>query len=289
MSYKLITDSCCDLPYTFIEEQDIDVVNLTVHMDGKELVDDMGKSFDRNQFFLELKNGAVATTSQINIGTYIDVFEKYVKAEIPVLYIAFSSALSGSYNNAVTAVEQLKENYSNVDITIVDSKAACLGEGLLVYEAAMRKADGAALKEVAQWLEDNKMRVHSWVTVDDIKHLERGGRVSALSATIGTLLNVKPIIIVNPEGGLVPYGKVRGRKKSLSYLVNKTVEGIVSPESQTIFIGHVGVPEEAEMVKQELQSQLNVKDIKIYPYGPTIASHTGFGSLSIFSLGEERK
>lgn len=289
MSYKLITDSCCDLPYTFIEEQDIDVVNLTVHMNGKELVDDMGKTFDRNQFFQELKNGAIATTSQINIGTYIEEFEKYVKQDIPVLYIAFSSGLSGSYNNAVAAVEQLKEDYSNVNITIVDSKAACLGEGLLVYEAAMRKTAGASLEEVAKWLEENKMKLHSWVTVDDIKHLERGGRISALSATLGTLLNVKPIIVVNPEGGLVPAGKVRGRKKSLHHLVNKTIEGIVNPEQQTLFIGHVGVPEEAEMVKQELLDQLNVKDIKVYPYGPTIASHTGFGSLSIFSMGEERK
>ncbi|MBM6613643.1 DegV family protein [Desemzia sp. RIT804] len=288
MSYKLITDSCCDLPYTFIEEQDIDIVSLTVHMNGNELIDDMGKTFDRNQFFQELKNGAMATTSQINIGTYIDVFEKYVKEGMPILYIAFSSALSGSYNNAVAAVEQLKEDYPTVNITIVDSKAACLGEGLLVYEAAMRKSAGATLEEVATWLEENKMKVHSWVTVDDIKHLERGGRVSALSATLGTLLNVKPIIIVNPEGGLVPTGKVRGRKKSLHYLVNKTVEGIVDPEQQTLFIGHVGVPEEAEMVKQELLDQINVKDIKISPYGPTIAAHTGFGSLSIFSMGEER-
>lgn len=289
MSYKLIADSCCDLPYTFIEEHDIDVVNLTVHMNGKELIDDMGKTFDRNQFFQELKNGAVATTSQINIGTYIDAFEKYVKEGTPILYIAFSSGLSGSYNNAVAAVEQLKEDYSNVAISIVDSKAACLGEGLLVYEAAMRKSSGVSLEEVVAWLEDNKMKVQSWVTVDDIKHLERGGRVSALSATVGTLLNVKPIIVVNPEGGLVPSGKVRGRKKSLQHLVNKTVEGIVNPEQQTLFIGHVGVPEEAEMVKQELLNKLTVKDIKVYPYGPTIASHTGFGSLSIFSIGEERK
>lgn len=289
MSYKLITDSCCDLPYTFVEEQDIDIVNLTVHMNGKELLDDMGKTFDRNQFFQELKNGAIATTSQINIGTYIDAFEKYVKEATPVLYIAFSSALSGSYNNAVAAVEQLKEDYTNVDITIVDSKAVCLGEGLLVYEAAMRKSAGSTLEEVAEWLEDNKMKLHSWVTVDDIKHLERGGRVSSFSATVGTLLNVKPIIVVNPEGGLVPSGKVRGRKKSLHYLVNKTVEGIVNPEQQTLFIGHVGVPEEAEMVKQELLNLLNVKDIKVYPYGPTVAAHTGFGSLSIFSMGEERK
>lgn len=289
MGYQLITDSCCDLPYTFMEEQNIDTVQLTVQMNGKEMTDDMGKTFDLDWFFNELKSGSVATTSQINLGTYMETFEKYVKAGTPVLYIAFSSALSGSYNNAVSAVEALKEEYETVDITIVDTKAASLGEGLLVYEAAKKKAAGASREEVVTWLEEYKMKVQSWVTVDDIKHLERGGRVNALSATLGTLLNVKPIIVVNREGGLVPAGKVRGRKKSLNYLINKTVEGIVNPEEQTLFIGHVGVPEEAEMVKQELLAHLPVKEIQVYPYGPTIASHTGFGSLSIFSLGEERK
>lgn len=289
MGFKLITDSCCDLPYTFVEEQDIDVVKLTVQMNGKEMIDDMGKTFNRDEFFNALKDGAVATTSQINIGTYMSTFEKYVKEGVPVLYIAFSSALSGSYNNAVVAVKELKEEYDTVDITIVNTKAVSLGEGLLVYEAAMKKAAGASREEIVAWLEENKTKVHSWVTVDDIKHLERGGRISAFSASLGTLLNVKPIIVVDRDGGLVPVGKVRGRKKSLNYLINKTVEGIVNPEEQTLFIGHVGVPEEAEAVKQSLLQQLTVKEIKVYPYGPTVAAHTGFGSISIFSIGEERK
>lgn len=289
MGFKLITDSCCDLPYTFVEEQDIDVVKLTVQMNGKEMIDDMGKTFNRDEFFHALKDGAVATTSQINIGTYMSTFEKYVKEGVPVLYIAFSSALSGSYNNAVVAVKELKEEYDTVDITIVNTKAVSLGEGLLVYEAAMKKAAGASREEIVAWLEENKTKVHSWVTVDDIKHLERGGRISAFSASLGTLLNVKPIIVVDRDGGLVPVGKVRGRKKSLNYLINKTVEGIVNPEEQTLFIGHVGVPEEAEAVKQSLLQQLTVKEIKVYPYGPTVAAHTGFGSISIFSIGEERK
>ncbi|SDQ05690.1 DegV family protein [Carnobacterium viridans] len=289
MDYKIIADSCCDLPLEFIKNNDIEIINLMINMDGKDYLDDMGETFDRNAFFEALKNGARATSSQVNIGTFLEVFKKYVEIGQPVLFLGLSSALSGSYNNAVTAVEMLKEEYDQVNITIVDSKAACLGEGLLVYEAVNRKKEGQSLEEVVDWLEEYKMKLHSWVTVDDIRHLERSGRISSVSATLGSVLNVKPIIVMNEKGGLVPSAKVRGRKKSLHYLINKTVEGMVDPENQTIFIGHVGVPEEAEWIKKEIESKIKVKDVQIYPYGPTIAAHTGFGSVALFSFGNVRK
>lgn len=289
MEYKIIADSCCDLPLEFIKINDIEIINLMINMDGKDYLDDMGETFDRNAFFEALKNGARATSSQVNIGTFLEVFKKYVEIGQPVLFLGLSSALSGSYNNAVTAVEMLKEEYDQVNITIVDSKAACLGEGLLVYEAVNRKKEGQSLEEVVDWLEEYKMKLHSWVTVDDIRHLERSGRISSVSATLGSVLNVKPIIVMNEKGGLVPSAKVRGRKKSLHYLINKTVEGMVDPENQTIFIGHVGVPEEAEWIKKEIESKIKVKDVQVYPYGPTIAAHTGFGSVALFSFGNVRK
>lgn len=289
MGYKIIADSCCDLPLDFIKNNDIEIINLIINLDGKDYLDDMGETFDRDAFFEALKNGAMATSSQINIGNFLEVFKKYVDKGEPVIFLGLSSALSGSYNNAVTAVEMLKEEYDKVDITVVDTKAACLGEGLLVYEAVKKKNEGQSLEEVVNWLEEFKMNLHSWVTVDDIRHLERSGRISSVSATIGSVLNVKPIIVMNEKGGLVPSAKVRGRKKSLQYLINKTVEGIVDPKNQTIFIGHVGVPEEAEWIKKELESKITVKGIQVHPYGPTIASHTGFGSVSVFSFGERRK
>ncbi|MER2174508.1 MAG: DegV family protein [Carnobacterium sp.] len=289
MDYKIIADSCCDLPLDFIKNNDIEIINLMINMDGKDYLDDMGETFDRDAFFEALKNGAMATSSQVNIGTFLEVFKKYVEKEQPVLFLGLSSALSGSYNNAVTAVEMLKEEYEQVDITIVDSKAACLGEGLLVYEAVNRKNEGQSLEEVVDWLEEYKMKLHSWVTVDDIRHLERSGRISSVSATLGSVLNVKPIIVMNEKGGLVPFAKVRGRKKSLHYLINKTVEGMIDPETQTVFIGHVGVLEEAEWIKKEIESKIKVKDIQVYPYGPTIAAHTGFGSVALFSFGDVRK
>lgn len=289
MDYKIIADSCCDLPLDFIKNNDIEIISLMINMDGKDYLDDMGETFDRNAFFEALKNGAMATSSQVNIGTFLEVFKKYVKKEQPVIFLGLSSALSGSYNNAVAAVEMLKEEYDHVNITIVDTKAACLGEGLLVYEAVNRKKEGQSLEEVVNWLEEYKMKLHSWVTVDDIRHLERSGRISSVSATLGSVLNVKPIIVMNEKGGLVPSAKVRGRKKSLHYLINKTVEGMVDPENQTIFIGHVGVPEEAEWIKKEIESKIKVKDIQVHPYGPTIAAHTGFGSIALFSFGDVRK
>ncbi|MCO6017635.1 fatty acid-binding protein DegV [Carnobacterium divergens] len=288
MSFQLITDSCSDLPVSFVEEHQIAIISMTIQLEGKELVDDLGKTFDKEAFFQDLKNGKLATTSQINIGTYYERFKPFVEKQQDVLYLAFSSALSGSYNNALAAVEMLKEEFQTVNITVIDTKAACLGEGLLVYQAALLKDQGKSLSEVASWVEENKMNLHSWVTVDDLKHLERGGRISSVAATMGSLLNVKPIIIVNKAGGLVPISKVRGRKRSLNYLIDKTVEGIQNPTEQTILVGHVGVPEEAEQVKLELVNRLDVKDVLVYSFGPTIASHTGFGSIAIFSFGSKR-
>ncbi|GEL66175.1 DegV family protein [Marinilactibacillus psychrotolerans] len=288
MEYEIITDSCCDLPLEIIEEYQIEVFNFIISIESEELVDDVGVSFDKVHFFKRLKEGATASTSQINVHTYIEKFKQYVEKNKPVLYLAFSSGLSGSYNNALQAVEILKEEYKEVQITIVDTKAASLGQGLLVYEAAKRKREGMSLNELVEWIEEHKNSVHSWVTVDDIKHLQRGGRISATAATVGSILSIKPIIVMTSEGKLVPYSKVRGRKKSLHFLVDQTLAGIIKPENQTIFIGHVGVFEDAEYVKKLLESKEVFKQIIITSYGPTIASHTGFGSLALFSFGNEK-
>lgn len=288
MPYQIITDSCCDLPLEVIEKYHIDVFDFVISIDNEELIDDMGKTFNKNRFFERLKEGALASTSQVNVHTYVEKFKEYIEQDTPLIYLAFSSALSGSYSNAIQASKILKEEYDSVDITIIDTRAVSLGQGLLVYEAAKRKEAGMSLEDVAAWVERVKNAVHSWVTVDDIKHLQRGGRISTTSAAVGSILSIKPIIVMTREGSLVPYSKVRGRKKSLHYLVDKTVEGINNPENQTIFIGHVGVLEDAEYVKSLLEKQLSVKDIIITSYGPTVAAHTGFGSLAIFSFGEEK-
>lgn len=266
----------------------MDIVNFTITISGEELIDDMGKTFDKTSFFNRLKEGETASTSQVNVHAYLEKFKKYVDEGKPVIYLGFSSELSGSLNSARQAKQMLEEEYDDVDLTIIDTRAASLGEGLLVYEAALKKEAGMSKEDLVKWVENNKLNYHSWVTVDDIKHLQRGGRISATAATVGSLLNVKPIIIMNREGKLVPFSKVRGRKKSLQFLIDQTVKTIRDEEDHAVFIGHVGVPEDADFVREKLLEKVSPKEIIISSYGPTIAAHTGFGSLSVFSYGEER-
>lgn len=289
MDYQLITDSCSDLPLEIVEQYDLDIVNFTITIGGEDLVDDMGRTFDKPSFFQRLKEGETASTSQVNVHSYIEIFKKYVDKGIPTVYLAFSSGLSGSLNNALQAREMLKEEYGEIDLSIIDTKGASLGEGLLVYEAAKRKHEGYSKEELIEWVESNKLNYHSWVTVDDIKHLQRGGRISATAATVGSLLSVKPIIVMNKEGKLIPVAKIRGRKKSIQHLIDQTVNNIKDAEEHAIFIGHVGVPEEAELIKTQLLEKLNPSECIVSSYGPTVAAHTGFGSLAVFSYGEKRQ
>ncbi|EXJ24244.1 DegV family protein [Alkalibacterium sp. AK22] len=288
MDYQLITDSCSDLPLDIVDRFNLDIVNFTINMGGDELQDDMGKTFDKHAFFNRLKEGETASTSQVNVHTYLETFKQYAEKKVPLIYLSFSSGLSGSYNSALQAKDMLMEEYGEVDLTIIDTMAASLGQGLLVYEAAILKEQGLNKDELVQWIEDHKLNYHSWVTVDDIKHLQRGGRISATAATVGSLLNVKPIIVMNDQGKLIPVAKIRGRKKSIHHLVEQTINGVKDVEDHPIFIGHVGVPEEAEYIKAKLLERIKPREIVISSYGPTVAAHTGFGSLAVFSYGNKR-
>ena len=288
MTFKIVTDSCCDLPYDVLEKNDVSFISMTIQIENKELMDDLGETFDYTGFLNDIKNGAQPTTSQVNAGRYMEFFRPFVEKKEPVLYLAFSSGLSGSYQSALQAVEMLKEEYGDVSITIVDTKAASLGQGLLVYTAIELKKAGQSLDEIIEWLESNKMNVQSWVTVDDLKHLERGGRISKASAAIGGLMNIKPIITVDAEGKLQNVGKIRGRGKALQKVADETIQRIKNPEAQTLFIAYAGDKESAEKVKELLQEAIKTKEILLYPLGPTITSHTGYGCIAVFSLGETR-
>lgn len=288
MTYQLLTDSCCDLPYQLLKEKDIAFISMTITLDGKEYIDDLGESFDSSWIMTEIQKGGMPTTSQINIGTYVEVFRQYVEAGMPVLYLAFSSGMSGSYNSAIQAVEILKEEYDTVEVFVVDTKAASVGQGMLVLKAAELRDAGHSIADILNWTATHKMNVQSWVTVDDLKHLERGGRISKAAAAFGSLINVKPIITVSPEGKLEAVGKVRGRIKSLHKVVEESVKRIKKPAGQTIYIAYAGDYDSAVKTKELFEQAVTVQNIEILPLGPTIASHTGYGCIAVFSMGESR-
>lgn len=286
--FDLLVDSCSDLPFDYLEANEVQLVSMVINLNHKEYIDDLGKTFDYNWFMKQLQNGEMPSTSQINIGMYSNVFKEYVESEKPLLYLAFSSELSGSQRNAFSALRLLEEDQQKVNVKIIDSKAASLGEGLLIREVIKLRNAGKDLEEVVAWLEEHINRVHSWVTVNDLNHLERGGRISKTSAAIGSLVKIKPIIHVDASGKLVNVGKTRGRNKSLEKIVSETKRTILNSEEQTLLVAYAGDLEAGERVKQLILENMTVKNVELLPMGPTIASHTGYGAIAIFSFGIER-
>lgn len=288
MNTLLITDSCSDLPLKFVEDSNIKILNLTVHFKDKEYKDDFGKTIKYRDFYNALRQGEITTTSQINAQTYVDAFKEAVKDGDSVIYIGFSSALSGCVSSATLARNIVLEEFKDADINIIDTKSASLGEGLIVYKAYNMLKEGCSKEEVIDWVENNKLKVNHWFTVGDLKFLTRGGRVSQGAAQIGTLLNIKPILNVNNEGKLIPKSKVSGRKRSLKVLANMLFERAVNAEEQTIFISHGDCYEDAELLKNFILEKTLVKNVIINNVGPVIGSHSGPGTVALFFLGSSR-
>jgi DegV family protein with EDD domain len=286
--YKILIDSCTDLSREFVEKNNIPFVSLTCNFKGSNYNDDFGKSLDYKAFYDEVRKGELPTTSQINSYTFEEAFKKYVSEGFAVIYIALSSALSGTCNSALIAREAFLEEYPEADITVIDTKSASMGEGLLVYYAYEMMNNGASKEEVVQWLEDNKLKLVHWFTVDDLNHLKRGGRLSAASAIIGSILDIKPVLQVNDDGKLIPAVKVKGRKKSIRTLVEKLREKIVNPEDQVIAISHGDCLEDAMYLKNLILEEFKVKDVLVTLIGPVIGSHAGPGTLALFFLGKDR-
>ncbi|MGM0214326.1 DegV family protein [Enterococcus sp. AZ109] len=287
--YQILTDSCCDVPYQLLKELSVDFISMFIDVNGQEMVDDLGEHFDIHAFYQEIAEGALPTTSQVNVGRYTEFFKQYAAKDIPILYICFSSGLSGSYQSALQAVELVKEDYPQAEIHVFDSLAASGGEGLMVYEAVQKQQAGVPLSDLLEWLETNRLTYQHWVTVNDLNHLQRGGRISKTSAAIGGLMNIKPIIDVDPQGKLRTLEKIRGRKKALQHIADKIVENTGEPAEQVIFINASGDNDGAEDVKRLIEAQIQPKEIRLFPLGPTIASHTGLGCIAVFTRGPIRK
>ena len=284
----IMTDSCCDLPYDFTVENNIVVMSLMLTLGGKTIADDLGKTLKYSDFYKTLREGEMPKTAQVNIYKFQNEFEKHVKNGDKVIYIGFSSALSGTYNSACIAMESVKEEYREADISVIDSKCASLGLGLLVYHAnEMRKA-GKSKEEIVKWIEENKLNIVHWFTVEDLNHLYRGGRISKTTAAVGSLLNIKPVLHVDNEGRLVQVEKTRGRRKSLSVIANKVAETIINSEEQVILISHGDCMEDVEYIKEKILEKIKVKDIVVNHVGPVIGTHSGPGTIAVFYIGKER-
>ena len=292
-SFAILTDSSCNLPGDMIDDLDLHIAPLTFKVKGEDEVYQSylkGQPVDLSMFYKMMREGKVFETSLPSMAETEAQLRELLDAGEDVLYIGFSSGLSGTSEAITMLINQLAEEYPNRKLIAVDTLAASGGEGLLVWYAANMADEGATLEETAQWLEDNKLHLAHWFTVDDLMFLFRGGRVSRTSAWAGTLLNIKPVMHVDDEGHLIPLEKVRGRKKSLNALVDHMAESALQPiEDQTIFITHGDSLEDAEYVANQIRERFGVKKpIMINYVDPVIGAHSGPGTIALFFLADKR-
>jgi len=288
MDYVFMMDSDSDLPYDLKVKYDIPVVYMPYALDGKEYFDDLGQMLDHKSYYDKMRAGAVPVTSALNEESYMDYFEPILK-EKDLLFVAFSSRLSSTIEAARAAQKRLKEMYPQRKLIIVDTLSISAPLTLLALKAHEIYRQGAPIEEVAQWLEDNKMRAQAWFMVDDLKYLKRGGRISPTAAAFGTMLDIKPIITEARDGTLQSVDKVRGRKKALNTLVERMVEYAPDPAESMVLILHADAPEEARELKELALKKIPELQIRIDPVGPVIGAHCGPGTLAISFLGKERK
>lgn len=287
-NYQIITDSCCDFNEQLYKSCDVACVPLTVIYKG-EPHDNFTKDADVRAFYDELRGGVMASTSAANPEHWASTMEPYLRGGKDVLVIVFSSALSTTYQSAVIAAQELKEQYPDRKIHVVDSLCAALGQGLLVWYACRKRDEGLTVDELAAWVEEHKLHICHEVTVNDLDTLKRGGRISATTAFVGTMLNIKPMIHVNDEGKLISYAKSRGRKASIEQIVKRFSEKSVGYDNETIFIGHGDCAEDAAVLEEMIRAKHpDVKHVITGFVGPVIGAHTGPGVLVVFFMGQKR-
>ena len=287
MSYKIITDSSCDFTDSMCAQLDIAYTPLTVTYNG-ESHSNFSEETAIKGFYNELRNGVTATTSAANPESWASVMEPVLAAGEDVLAIAFTSGLSTTYQSAVIAAEDMREKYPERKINVVDSLCAALGQGLLIWYACNKRDEGMSLDELTAWVEENKLHICHWVTVDDLSHLKRGGRISATTALVGTMLNIKPIIHVNDEGKLISVGKIRGRKAAIEYIASKVGELGEGYDNETCFVVHGDCEADANVLAEIIKEKYGVKNVHIGYLGPVIGAHTGPGVLAVFFMGNHR-
>lgn len=286
MPYRILTDSCCDLPRELAAQLDISAVPLTLTFRGRVWEDTTDRGLQ--SVYDGLRTGETATTAAANPQDWAQSMEPVLQRGEDLLVLAFSSGLSTTYQSAVIASQEMREKYPQRSIHVVDTLCASLGQGLLVWYACRKRDEGLSLDENADWCETHKWNLCHWFTVDDLLYLKRGGRVSATTALLGTMLNIKPVLHVDDAGHLVSVGKVRGRKASIEALAKKAAELGLPGQNDTMFISHGDCLEEAEYLASILRENYGVKNVVIGYVGAVIGSHAGPGVLALFFLGHHR-
>ena len=287
--YVIVTDSSADLTDGMVKELGVEVLPLSFTVKGQTYHNyPDNRDMDPKDFYAMLRSGEMATTAAVNVADYTSALEPLLESGKDVLVLAFSSGLSATYQSSVIAVNELKEKFPERKIFTVDTLCASMGQGLLVYLAAKKKQAGATIEEVRDWTEENKLKLCHWFTVDDLHFLKRGGRISAATAVLGSMLHIKPVLHVDDEGHLINMGKARGRGASLTALVDHMEETAIDPASQVVFISHGDCLADAEKVAGDVKKRLGVKEVVINHVGPVIGAHSGPGTLALFFLGSRR-
>ena len=285
---KLYTDTSANLPLALLREYDIAVIPFSYTVNGVAEDYNEETDFDGKAFYDAMRRGAEVKTSMVNPATAAAFFERALAQGDDVLYVGMSGGISGTAHAAALAAEELREKYPERTIYVVDTLCASRGEGLLVWYACKKRDEGMTLDELHKWVEDTKLHLCHWFTVDDLMYLKRGGRISAATALVGTMLKVKPVLHVDNEGHLINMFKVRGRKASLEAIANKLGELGGNYDNSTVFICHGDCIEDAEYTAEQIRALTPVKDIIINYVGPVIGAHTGPGVISVFFVGTHR-
>ena len=286
MSYQILTDSCCDFPPQRYRELGLISLPLSITFRGETYPDRNDDSL--RDMYAGLRAGEAASTAAANPQQWEEALEPVLASGEDALILAFSSGLSTTYQSACIAADEMKERFPERKILVVDSLCASLGQGLLAYYAARKRDEGLGLEELKAWLEDNKLHLCHWFTVNDLMYLKRGGRINAATAIMGTMLSIKPILHVDNEGHLVSVGKARGRKASIAALADKAAELGQGYDNSLMFISHGDCREDAEALAELVKERCGAKEVYINYVGAVIGSHSGPGTLALFFLGQHR-
>lgn len=288
--YVITTENAADLPQEFIEKNQIGILSLSYTMDGVTYGEDSAETQPVEQFYQRMRDGSMPKTQQVNPDQAIRVFREYLKHGKDILHVGFTSAVSGSYNSICMAAQELREEFPQRKIEVVDTLVGTLAEGMLVDRLVRLKQDGAGLEEAANWLREYAPHACLYATVDDLKHLYRGGRVSKTSAFLGTAIGIKPVLKLNEQGNLVPVEKVRGRKASVQALLNQMEKhaGSFLKENDTVYISHGDCLDEALALAQMIKEKFGIEKTMINHIGPVIGSHAGPGAIALAFFGETK-